>query len=132
MRLYKVDKCRYTEIDVNSPKGIVIMNKCFDTQDINRGVVMRSCSYKDGMKVKFMLIVDEAYTIDEALERLDDGNACTDKLKESLSYVMESLSEFTKWLIKEYPGCKCTITIDDGCTNVDITDKTEEDTNEVK
>lgn len=111
------------------------MNKCFDTQDINSGVVMRSYRYKDDMEAKFMLIVDEAYTIDEALERLDDGNADTDKLKESLSYVTESLGEFTKWFVKEYPGCKCTITIVNGCTTIDITDitdKTEEDTNEVK
>lgn len=131
MRLYKVDECRCTEIDVNSPEGIVIMNTCFDTDDINSRCVVKRYS-KDDVEVKFILIVDEAYTIDEALERCDDDEAGIDKLKEIQSYVMESLDEFTKWLIKEYPGCKCTITIDDGCTNVDINDKTEEDTNEVK
>lgn len=132
MRLYQIGEDHaYIEIDINSPEGIVIINKCFDTDDINSRYVEKRCS-KDDVEVKFILIVDEACTIDEALERCDDGEAGIDKLKEIQSYVTETLDEFTKWFVKEYPGCKCTITIDDSCTNIDINDKTEENTNEIK
>lgn len=130
MKLYQIGADNaYIEIDINSPEGIVIMNTCFINDDINSGYVINRRS-KDGMEVKFILIVDEAYTIDEVLERCDDDLAGIDKLKEAQSYVMESLDEFTKWFIKAYPGCKCTITIDNGCTDIDISDKTGEDTNE--
>ena len=130
MKLYQIGADHaYIEIDINSPEGIVIMNICFNNDDINGGYVIQRHS-KDDVEVKFILIVDEAYTIDEVLERMDNDLTGVDKLKEVQSYVMESLDEFTKWFIKEYPGCKCTITIDDGCTNIDISDKIKEDTNE--
>lgn len=130
MKLFQVGEDHaYIEIDINSPERIVIMNTCFVNDDINSGYVINRRS-KDDVEVKFILIVDEAYTIDEVLERMDNDLTGVDKLKEVQSYAMEALDEFTKWFIKEYPGCKCTITIDDGCTNIDISDKIGEDTNE--
>lgn len=36
MRLYKVDASyHYTEIDVNSPEGIIAINRLFDNADLN-------------------------------------------------------------------------------------------------
>ena len=117
MRLYKIDATHHhTEIDVNSPEGF-IMNTCFENSDIKDGGYVVNRRSKDDMEVKLVLIVDEEkYTIDEVLERCDDD--------------LSSLDEFINWFVKAYPGCKCIITIDDGCTTIDINDKTGEDTNE--
>lgn len=133
MKLYQIgDDRAYTEIDINSPEGILIMNTCFDNSDIKDGGYVINRRSKDDMEVKLVLIVDEEkYTIDEVLERCDDDSLPElDKLKEVQSYAMESLDEFINWFVKACPGCKCIITIDDGCTTVEINDKTGEDTNE--
>lgn len=134
MRLYQIGEDHaYIEIDINSPEGILIMNTCFDNSDIKDGGFVVHRRSKDDMEVKLVLILDEEkYTIDEALERCDDDLTSIDKLKEAQSYLMESVSEFTKWFVKAFPGHKCIITIDDDCATVDINDKTEEDTNEAK
>lgn len=137
MRLYQIGEDHaYIEIDINSPEGILIMNTCFDNSDIKGGGFVVNRRSKDDMEVKFVLILnEEKYTIDEVLERCDDDQTSIDKLKELQSYVVDSLDEFINWFVKACPGYKCTITIDDGCTSIDITDitdKTEEDTNEVK
>lgn len=133
MKLYQIgDDSAYTEIDINSPEGILIMNTCFDNSDIRDGGYVINRRSKDDMEVKLVLILDEEkYTIDEVLERCDDDNLPElDKFEEVQSYAMESLDEFINWFVKAYPGCKCIITIDDGCTTIDINDKTGEDTNE--
>lgn len=84
MKLYQIgDDRAYTEIDINSPEGMLIMNTCFENSDIKDGGYVVNRRSKDDMEVKLVLIVDE----------------------------------------EKY-------TIDDGCTTIDINDKTGEDTNE--
>lgn len=130
MKLYQIGADNaYIEIDINSPEGIVIMNTLFTNSDIrDRGYVVNRRS-KDGAEVEFVLIFDEAYTIDEVLKEYYDDSRL-DKQKDAQIYLMDSVSEFTKWFIKAYPGCKCTITIDDRRTDIYIDEKPKEDTNE--
>lgn len=87
MKLYQIGADHaYIEIDINSPEGIVIMNTCFINDDINSGYVIQRHS-KDDVEVKFILIVDEAYTINEVLERMDNDLAGVDKTEEDTNEV---------------------------------------------
>ena len=95
MRLYKVDECRCTEIDVNSIEGIGILNTYFSNTDLSPGNRLVYKHSKDSMNTKFMLsLTDDDFekVIDLYAEYLfDDVNSLGEKIKEIIHDDYEEL-----------------------------------------
>lgn len=81
MRLYKVDAgYHYTEIDVNSPDGFVVINRLFDDTDLNPRKRFSIVRPKNDMNHLFLLSL-----ADESFEDILDGNA--------LRYLLDNFDE---------------------------------------
>lgn len=95
MRLYKVDECRCTEIDVNSIEGIGILNTYFSNADLSPGNRLAYKHSKDSMNTKFMLsLTDDDFeeVIDLYAEYLfDDVNSLGERIKEIIHDDYEQL-----------------------------------------
>lgn len=95
MRLYKVDECRCTEIDVNSIEGIGILNTYFSNTDLSPGNRLAYKHNKDSMNTKFMLsLTDDDFeeVIDLYAEYLfDDVNSLGERIKEIIHDDYEEL-----------------------------------------
>ena len=95
MRLYKVDECRCTQIDVNSIEGIGILNTYFSNTDLSPGNRLAYKHNKDSMNTKFMLsLTDDDFeeVIDLYAEYLfDDVNSLGERIKEIIHDDYEEL-----------------------------------------
>lgn len=95
MRLYKVDECRCTEIDVNSIEGIGILNTYFNDTDLSPGNRLVYKHSKDSMNTTFMLsLTDDDFeeVIDLYAEYLfDDVNSLGERIKEIIHDDYEQL-----------------------------------------
>lgn len=95
MRLYKVDECRCTEVDINSIEGIGILNTYFNNTDLSPGNRLAYKHSKDSMNTKFMLsLTDDDFeeVIDLYAEYLfDDVNSLGERIKEIIHDDYEEL-----------------------------------------
>lgn len=84
MRLYKVDAAyHYTEIDVNSPEGFIVINRLFDDTDLDPQKRFSVVRPKNDMNHLFLLSL-----ADESFEDILDGNA--------LRYLLDNFDETTE------------------------------------
>lgn len=81
MRLYKIDASyHYTEIDVNSPEGCIVINRLFDDGDLNPKKRFSIVRPKNDMNHLFLLSLT-----DESFEDVLDNNA--------LHYLLDNFDE---------------------------------------
>lgn len=135
MRLYKVDKCRYTEIDVNSIEGIMLVNRLFDESDLDPQKRFSVVRLKNDRNEWFLLSLD-----DESFEDiLDNGtfkyltdtfNENSDNVRRIRSMVKDIIhdEELEPWFDEVLLGNNVIITIRDKGTDISIKPREDDDT----
>ena len=142
MRLYKVDTHHhYTEIDVNSPEGFVVINRLFDDADLNPQERFSIVRPKNDMNHLFLLSLDDESfedILDSDIRRyiFDNFDENAERLQCISSMVKDIIhdEELEPWFDEVLSDNNVVITISDRKTSISIKprkdDKTEEDTNE--
>lgn len=136
MRLYKVDECRCTEIDVNSPEGFIVINRLFDDTDLDPQERFSVVRPKNDRNHLFLLsLADESFEdiLDSDARRyiFDNFDETAESLQRISSMVKNIIhdEELEPWFDEVLSDNNVIITISDRKTSISIKpikDDTEE------
>lgn len=138
MRLYKVDASyHYTEIDVNSPEGFVVINRLFDDTDLNPQERFSIVRPKNDMNHLFLLsLADESFEdiLDSDARRyiFDNFDETAESLQRISSMVKNIIhdEELEPWFDEVLSDNNVIITISDRKTSISIKPRKDDDTEE--
>lgn len=137
MKLYKVDASyHYTEIDVNSPDGFVVINRLFDEEDLDPKERFSIVRPKNDMNHLFLLsLADESFEdiLDSDARRyiFDNFDETAESLQRICLMVKDIIhdEELEPWFDEVLSDNNVIITISDRKTSISIKprkDDTEE------